>query len=62
MVVHLISPDERYDMTYLRNYAVLNVKDELTRLPGIGQVQTCSAPATTRCASGSIRTRWPRAA
>src|SRR3989337_2085184 len=27
MVVHLVSPNERYDMTYLRNYAVLNVKD-----------------------------------
>ena len=26
MVVHLTSPDNRYDMTYLRNYAVLNVK------------------------------------
>src|ERR1700756_3599055 len=26
MVVHLISPNNQYDMTYLRNYAVLNVK------------------------------------
>src|SRR6188474_141942 len=25
MVVHLVSPNERYDMTYLRNYGVLNV-------------------------------------
>lgn len=38
MVVHLISPDNRYDMTYLRNYAVLNVKDRLARLQGIGEV------------------------
>ncbi|MEP2861917.1 efflux RND transporter permease subunit, partial [Parvibaculum sp.] len=38
MVVHLTSPNGRYDMTYLRNYAVLNVKDRLARLPGIGQV------------------------
>ena len=39
MVVHLVSPNERYDMTYLRNYAVLNVKDRLARVEGVGQVQ-----------------------
>ena len=39
MVVHLTSPNERYDMTYLRNYALLNVKDRLARIPGVGQVQ-----------------------
>lgn len=39
MVVHLVSPNDRYDMAYLRNYAVLNVKDNLARLPGIGAVQ-----------------------
>jgi multidrug efflux pump len=38
MVVHLVSPNERYDMTYLRNYAVLNVKDRLARVQGVGQV------------------------
>ncbi len=38
MVVHLTSPDNRYDMTYLRNYAVLNVKDRLARLQGVGEV------------------------
>jgi multidrug efflux pump len=38
MVVHLISPDGRYDDLYLRNYAVLNVKDQLARLPGMGEV------------------------
>ena len=38
MVVHLVSPNDRYDMAYLRNYAVLNVKDRLARLPGIGSV------------------------
>jgi multidrug efflux pump len=38
MVVHLVSPDERYDMTYLRNYGVLNVKDRLARIEGVGQV------------------------
>ena len=39
MVVHLVSPSERYDMTYLRNYAVLNVRDRLARIDGVGQVQ-----------------------
>jgi multidrug efflux pump len=39
MVVHMISPNERYDMTYLRNYAVLNVKDRLARIDGVGSVQ-----------------------
>jgi hydrophobe/amphiphile efflux-1 (HAE1) family protein len=38
MVVHLTSPDGRYDSLYLRNYAVLNVRDILARLPGMGQV------------------------
>src|SRR5438105_7742873 len=38
MVVHLVSPNERYDMTYLRNYAVLNVTDRLARIEGVGQV------------------------
>src|SRR5262245_4885196 len=32
MVVHLQSPNDRYDMTCLRNYAVLNVKDRLARI------------------------------
>jgi multidrug efflux pump subunit AcrB len=39
LVVNLYSPDGRYDELYLRNYATLNVKDELARLPGVGQVQ-----------------------
>jgi multidrug efflux pump len=39
MVVHLNSPDGRYDMLYLRNYAVLNVKDRLAKIQGVGSVQ-----------------------
>jgi multidrug efflux pump len=39
LVVHLISPDGRYDVNYLRNYAVLNVKDRIARIAGVGQVQ-----------------------
>ena len=37
MVVHLLSPNGRYDDLYLRNYAVLNVKDQLDRIPGMGE-------------------------
>ncbi|HYD71164.1 efflux RND transporter permease subunit [Azospirillum sp.] len=43
MVVHLLSPDDRYDMTYLRNYALLNVKDRLSRIGGVGEVQVWGA-------------------
>jgi len=43
MVVHLLSKDGRYDMLYLRNYALLNVKDQLARLQGIGQVNLFGA-------------------
>ncbi len=39
MVVHLRSPNERYDMLYLRNYATLNVRDQLAQIPGVGQVR-----------------------
>ncbi len=39
MVVHLISPDNSYDELYLRNYARMNVKDELAKVQGVGQVQ-----------------------
>ncbi len=38
MVAHLVSPKGRYDDVYLRNYAVLNVKDQLSRIPGMGEV------------------------
>ncbi|MBN7821264.1 efflux RND transporter permease subunit [Bowmanella yangjiangensis] len=43
MVVHLISPDERYDMLYLSNYAHQNVKDELARIEGVGSTQQWGA-------------------
>ncbi|MEH6421314.1 efflux RND transporter permease subunit, partial [Pseudomonas sp. CGJS7] len=39
MLVHLVSPGGRYDSLYLRNYATLKLKDELSRLPGVGQTQ-----------------------
>ena len=43
MVVHLISPNDRYDMTYLRNYPLLNVRDRLQRIRGVGEVQLWGA-------------------
>jgi len=39
MVVHLTSPNDRYDMTYLASYAQLHVKDPLARAYGVGDVQ-----------------------
>ena len=39
MVVHLFSPNNRYDEVYVRNYATLQVKDVLARIPGAGDVE-----------------------
>ncbi|SAI58981.1 AcrB/AcrD/AcrF family protein [Bordetella trematum] len=38
MVVHLVSPQKRYDPLYLSNFAIRQVRDELARLPGVGDV------------------------
>ena len=43
MVVHLVSPDERYDMLYLSNFAHLRVRDELLRIRGVGNAQVFGA-------------------
>ncbi|GAB3686443.1 efflux RND transporter permease subunit [Salinisphaera aquimarina] len=43
MVVHLVSPNDRYDRLYLANYALVRVKDELARLDGVGDVQVFGA-------------------
>ncbi|KAF1006340.1 MAG: Efflux pump membrane transporter BepE [Luteibacter sp.] len=43
MVVHLTSPDHRYDMLYLSNYARTHIKDQLARLDGVGDVQLFGA-------------------
>jgi multidrug efflux pump len=39
MVVHLISPDNSHDALYLRNYARLQLRDDLLRIDGMGSVQ-----------------------
>ncbi|MDY6983443.1 MAG: efflux RND transporter permease subunit, partial [Pseudomonadota bacterium] len=38
LVVNLVSPDGSYDELYLRNYALINIKDELAKVQGVGQV------------------------
>src|SRR5262252_4029819 len=41
--VTLSSPDERYDSLFLANYATISLKDQLARLPGVGQVNIFGA-------------------
>ncbi|WP_414483064.1 efflux RND transporter permease subunit [Serratia marcescens] len=43
MVVHLLSPDQCYDPLYISNYAYLQVRDELSRIPGVSDVQVWGA-------------------
>jgi HAE1 family hydrophobic/amphiphilic exporter-1 len=43
LFVTLTSPDARYDSLYLANYATINLKDELARLPGVGNVNVFGA-------------------
>jgi hydrophobe/amphiphile efflux-1 (HAE1) family protein len=38
MIVNLISPDGRYDSTFLSNYATIYIRDELGRLPGVADI------------------------
>ena len=38
LAIALNSPDGRYDQLYLSNYALMHVKDELARLPGVSDV------------------------
>jgi hydrophobe/amphiphile efflux-1 (HAE1) family protein len=38
MIVNLISPDNRYPDVYLSNYATIEIKDELGRLPGVAGI------------------------
>jgi len=43
LCVNLLSPDGRYDQLYLSNYATIQVKDALARLPGVGDVSFLGA-------------------
>ena len=38
MIVNLFSPDNSRDNLYLSNYATIQLKDELSRLPGVGDI------------------------
>ena len=42
-IVTLTSPEGRYDSLYLSNFATIRLKDELTRLPGVGSVSVFGA-------------------
>ncbi len=39
MLIGLSSPDQRYSQEFLTNYAIINLQDELTRVPGVSRVQ-----------------------
>ena len=43
LFVALTSPDNRYDSLYLANYATISIRDELSRLPGVGNVNISGA-------------------
>ena len=43
MVIGLYSPKGTYDAQFLANYAYINLNDQLTRIPGIGNVQVFGA-------------------
>ncbi|WP_286890194.1 multidrug efflux RND transporter permease subunit [Pseudoalteromonas sp. ESRF-bin5] len=43
MVVHLYSPEKSHDTAYLSNYADLYIKDEIARLPGVGDLRLFGA-------------------
>jgi hydrophobe/amphiphile efflux-1 (HAE1) family protein len=38
MVVHLLSPSKRYDQLYIGNYALIQIRDVLRRIDGVGEV------------------------
>jgi HAE1 family hydrophobic/amphiphilic exporter-1 len=43
LFVTLTSPKASYDSLYLSNYATINIRDELSRLPGVGNVTVFGA-------------------
>lgn len=38
MIINLVSPDSSRDSLYLSNYATIQLRDELSRLPGVGDI------------------------
>src|ERR1700743_2038958 len=43
LFVTLTSPDKKYDSLFLSNYATINIRDELSRVPGVGNVTVFGA-------------------
>ncbi|MFV3073111.1 efflux RND transporter permease subunit [Niveispirillum fermenti] len=43
LVVHLLSPDNTYDQLYISNYALLRVRDVLSRVEGVGNINLFGA-------------------
>lgn len=39
MLIGLSSPDNKYSVDFLTNYAIINLQDELTRVPGVARIQ-----------------------
>ncbi len=39
MLIGLSSPDNKYNVNFLTNYAIINLQDELTRVPGVARIQ-----------------------
>lgn len=42
-VVFMLSPDDSFDQLYISNYALLQVRDQLLRLDGVGDIQMFGA-------------------
>jgi len=43
MVVHMLTTSDDYDQLYLSNYAILQVRDVISRIPGVGSVSMVGA-------------------
>jgi len=43
MVVHLLSPDQSLSHSYVSNYAILHLRDEIARINGVGDAQVFGA-------------------
>lgn len=43
LVINMFSPDSSYDLTYIGNYATLQIKDRLARIDGVGSAQLFGA-------------------
>ena len=43
LVVHMVSPDDSYDQLYISNYATLQVREQLKRVDGVGDVNIFGA-------------------